>query len=309
MHRLFEALRPFICSIVRRAWLVLGLAALLSIAGLLFALQLRIDTDFAKLLPPDYPSVQALERLRATVGGESEAAVAIESPSFEANKAFAERLIPEALALRGEGYSEPYFTRVEYRRDTEFLRDNALYFASSAELDSLEVYLENEIEEANLKANPFFFELDEEEEEEEEADVEAEGDAGDQLLEAYDRIVGQEYPVSADSTVLVLQFYPSGSQTDIGFIEDALPRPRAAGRAAGSDVRPPADGGDAGRAAVPAARRGPRDHRRRPELVRRGRGGGAPRRRPLLLLQGLPGAGRARGSPAASSAPSSSARR
>ena len=216
MHRLFETLRPFIHSIVQRAWLVLAAALLLSVMGVYFAQQLRIDTDFAKLLPPDYPSVQALERLRATVGGESEAAVAIQSPSFRANKAFAEALIPKALALQGDGYEEPYFTRAEFRRETQFLENNALYFASTSELDSLERYLQDQIEEAKLEANPFYFELDEEEDEDTSGT-----DAGDNLLAAYDTIVGQEYAVSEDSTILGVRFYPSGSQTNVGFIEDA----------------------------------------------------------------------------------------
>ena len=215
MHRLFEKLRPFIHGLVQRAGLVLAAALLLSVLGVYFAQQLRIDTDFAKLLPSDYPSVQAIERLRATVGGESEAAVAIRSPSFEANKAFAEALIPKALALKGEGYDEAYFTRAEFRRETQFLEDNALYFASSAELDSLEIYLQDQIEAAKLEANPFYFDLEDEEEEG------AEDDTGNDLLAAYDNIVGREYAVSEDSTVLGVRFYPSGSQTDVGFIDDA----------------------------------------------------------------------------------------
>ena len=217
MHRLFETLRPFIRGIVQRAWLVLAAALLLSVIGVYFAQHLRIDTDFAKLLPPGYPSVEALDRLRATVGGESEAAIAIQSPSFRANRAFAEALIPRALALKGEGYEESYFTRAEFRRETQFLEDNALYFASTSELDSLEIYLRDQIEEAKLEANPFYFELDEEEE-----DGDTTGtDAGDNLLAAYDTIVGQEYAVSEDSTILGVRFYPSGSQTNVGFIEDA----------------------------------------------------------------------------------------
>ena len=184
MHRLFETLRPFIRGIVQRAWLVLAAALLLSVIGVYFAQHLRIDTDFAKLLPPGYPSVEALDRLRATVGGESEAAIAIQSPSFRANRAFAEALIPRALALKGEGYEESYFTRAEFPRETQFLEDNALYFASTSELDSLEIYLQDQIEEAKLEVNPFYFELDEEE------DGDTTGtDAGDNLLAAYDTIV------------------------------------------------------------------------------------------------------------------------
>ncbi|RMH53643.1 MAG: transporter [Bacteroidetes bacterium] len=213
MHHFFEALRPVIRGIVRHAvWVILAAVAL-SALGLYYALKLRIDTDFANLIPRDYPSVQALETLRATVGAESEAAVAIASPSFEANKAFAEALIPRALTLTGEGRSEPYFGRVDYRRDTEFLEDNALYFATDEELDELEQYLQDQIEEAKLAANPFFFDLEDEEEEPD--------STGLQLAAVYEEIIGKEYPISDDSTTLVLRLYPTGSQSDLQFIADA----------------------------------------------------------------------------------------
>ena len=211
MHRFFASLRPFIRFVVRRAGWVLALATVLALAGLWSARNLTIDTDFSNLIPQDYPSVQALEELRETVGGESDVAVGIVSPSFEANKAFAEDLIPKALALRGEGRSEPYLTRVEYRRDTDFLENNALYFATPSELNQVEQFLNDQIEQAKLEANPFYFDLDEDE---------ATTDSTAQELDrVYDRLVGTEYPVSDDSTTMVLRFYPAGSQTNIGFIE------------------------------------------------------------------------------------------
>jgi hypothetical protein len=85
------------------------------------ASRLTIDTDFSKLIPSDTPSVQALERLRDEVGGESSVDVVIQSPSFEANKAFAEALIPRALELKGSRRGESYLNRVDYHRDTDFL--------------------------------------------------------------------------------------------------------------------------------------------------------------------------------------------
>ncbi len=211
MDRFFEALRPFIRGVVRHAaWVLVGAVALTA-AALWLASGLRIDTDFAKLLPPDRPSVQALERLRSTVGGESDVAVAIQSPSFEANKAFAEALVPRALALQAEDRDEPFFTRADFRRDADFLRDNALYFASDEELTRLETYLDEQIEEANLEANPFYFPLEEEEAEED--------TAAQELEEIYDGLTVSEYQLSPDSTTLVVRFFPSGAQTDIGFIE------------------------------------------------------------------------------------------
>ncbi len=219
MERLFEALRPVIRFVVRRPWLVLGVAALLTALGLYSASHLRIDMDLANLIPQDYASVQALEKLRNTVGGESDVAVAIVSPSFEHNQAFAEALIPRALAMKQDD-GEPFLTRVEYRRDTEFLKDNALYFATLDEIDSLETFLEDKIEEASLEANPFFFDLEDEDEADASAEPAATPDGGMALATVYDDIVGKEYAVSEDSTVLVLRFFPSGAQTNIGFIEN-----------------------------------------------------------------------------------------
>lgn len=216
MSRLSDALRVFIRLVVRQAWVVALLALVVSVAGFWFARQLRIDTDFSNLVPRDYPSVQALEALRETVGSEATVDVAIVSPSFEANKAFAEQLIPRALALAPGPQAEPYLRRVDFEKDTAFLEQNALYFATHAELDSLESYLRDKIRDARLEANPFFFDLDDEEDESED---EAAYDPERDLEEVYDHIVGKRYPVNEDSTIMALRFYPSGSQTDIGFIE------------------------------------------------------------------------------------------
>jgi predicted RND superfamily exporter protein len=213
MDTLFDALRPFIRWVVRRAGWVVAAALLLSAAGVYQAQHLSVDTDFASLLPDDHPTVQAMERLRSTVGGESEVAVGIVSPSFEANKQFAEDLIPRALKLKGEEDDEPYLTRVEYRRDTEFLKDNALYFASDQELQTVEAFLDKQIQESKQKANPFYVDIGDDEDEEE-------GASGEDLEQMYDRLVGTEYPISPDSTTMVLRFYPSGAQTNVGFIED-----------------------------------------------------------------------------------------
>lgn len=195
---------------------MLTLAVALTATGIFFAQKLRIDTDFSNLIPSDYSSVQALEKLRDTVGSESSADVVLRSTSFEANKAFAEAFIPRALGLEDDVTGEPYLTRVDYRKDTAFLENNALYFATGAELDSVENYLSERIRESKLEANPFYFDLDDEED----ADAEAQEESGieEDLEEVYQGVVGKPYPISDDSTIMVLRFYPAGSQTDIGFI-------------------------------------------------------------------------------------------
>ena len=217
MDRLFEALRPFIRGVVRHpAWVLVVAVLLIGVGGYL-SKNLSIDTDISNLVPEDYESVQALKKLQRTVGGESDMAVAITSPSFEANKRFAEDLIPKALSLKRDT-GETYLTRVEYKREVEFLKENALYFASEPELRQVEDFLQEQIEEAKQarqEANPFYVEI-----EEEASDTTDTTDTGQQLERVYDRLIGKRYPISDDSTTMVLRFYPSGSQTDIGYIED-----------------------------------------------------------------------------------------
>jgi predicted RND superfamily exporter protein len=219
MDRLFDALRPFIRGVVRHAVWVLALALVLTGAGGYLASNLDLDTDISNLVPEDYESVQALRKLQRTVGGESDMAVAIVSPSFDANKQFAEDLIPKALSLkRAQDTSETYLTRVDYKRDVEFLKDNALYFASNQEFRQVEDFLQDQIEEAKQarqEANPFYFELEEEEE-----DTTETAESDEELEGVYDRLIGTRYPISDDSTTMVLRFFPSGSNTDIGYIEN-----------------------------------------------------------------------------------------
>jgi len=216
MDRLFHALSPVIGGVVRFAPLVVLVALVLSFLGVRSAMNLRIDTDLANLIPPDYPSAQALERLRETVGGESEAAVAIQSPSFEANRTFAEDFIPRVLAMQDAALGEPFFQRVEYRKDVTFLKANALYFATPAELDMLEEWLGERIEDAKLEANPFFFDLEDDEDQVAEKDS-----VGEELQAVYQEIVSREYPVSDDSTTMVLRFFPAESSSNIAFIREA----------------------------------------------------------------------------------------
>ena len=213
IERLFESLRPSMRSIVQRPLFVLVVAAVFSAIGGVLTTQLSISTDFSRLIPTSYPSVQALNELRDRVGGENEAAVVIESPSFEANKQFAETLIPKVLQLQGNGDEEPYFLRVDYYHDVTFIQNNALYFATPNELDSLETYLQREIRLAKLEANPFYVDLDE--------GGEGPDPTAERLQTLYEDLVTKEYPISDDSTVMAVRFYPSGAQTDIGFIDDA----------------------------------------------------------------------------------------
>lgn len=218
MHKIIRFLQPIVQFNIRHPFSVIGVSVVIAVIASFYALKLTVDTDIANLLPSSHPNVQALNQLQEVVGGETEMKVAIKSPDFEANIAFAELLAERSLALFYPRLDFNYFNRVEFRRDTEVLKDNSLYLATKGELEEIIDFLEGEIENARQEANPFFVDfLDdfEDDEEFEEADSNI-----DRFQQNYDNLIPSEYPMSEDSTLVILTLYPTGPQSDILYLED-----------------------------------------------------------------------------------------
>ncbi len=213
---MFARLRALPRWIVAHPLWVIVLAFGLSGLGLWKAVDLRVDADLVTLLPPDYKSVQAIKKLQETVGAESTVDVAIASPSFEANRDFAELLVEDALKMQRPGIEGPYFTRADFRRDIRFISENALYFATLEELDRLEEFLRGQAQEVRSATDPLRVNLFTA------ADSAARSRQreGDRLRADLAQLALTEYLVSPDSTTLVIRLYPTGSKTDIGFIEN-----------------------------------------------------------------------------------------
>ncbi len=212
----FDRLRFIPRGIVAHPFLVVGLAFVLAGLGIWKALDLRVDANIVTLLPPEYTSVQAIQRLQETVGAETTVDVAIYSPSFESNLAFAEAFVPAAMAMERPDTDDPYFTRVDFRRDVRFVSENALYFATFEELDRLEAFLREQAQQVRSATDPLRMDL-----------FRAASDSsrrvrqreGDQLRADLAQLALTEYFLSPDSTTLVVKFYPTGAQTDLAFVE------------------------------------------------------------------------------------------
>ncbi len=217
MRTILALLRPLIQFNYRYPFAVLLISVLLAAGAGYYATKLVIDTDLASLLPDDYDSVQALERLRDSVGGETALEVTINSPDFEANKAFAEDFIPRAMELFDTRTEDKFVNRYEYRRDVEVLKNYALYLSTENEIDQVIEFLEDRLEQARLEANPFFIDFEDDFDDEED-------DEGEERLKEfenmYHELVPSEYPVNQDSSSLVLSFFPTGSQSDLTYIRD-----------------------------------------------------------------------------------------
>lgn len=218
MQKLIRFLQPLVEFNTRHPFWVLIISIGLAVLGGIYALQLKIDTDIANLLPDSHPNVQALEHLQEIAGGETEMKVGIKSPSFEANLEFANALMDSSLQLHNSRLDINYFNRAELKRETDVLKDNALYLATIPELQQIEDFLQQEIDKAREEANPFFIDFTDDFEDEEETDEGSE--EIDDFRESYDSLIPSEYPVNADSTLVLLSLYPAGSQNDIRYLED-----------------------------------------------------------------------------------------
>ncbi|HEX6982773.1 MAG TPA: MMPL family transporter [Balneolaceae bacterium] len=213
MEKILQFFRPLIKLNYRHPYWVIAVALLLSVILGSFAVQLKIDTNLANLLPEKNPHVLALEELQQTVGGETPMKVAIKSPSFKDNKEFALDLIRESLQLFDHQTGQYFFERAEFRKETEFLKNNALYFATPSELNEITNFLEHEIQNAKEEANPFLISFGTDNEEEESPDI-------SDFEETYNSLIPSEYPISEDSTLMVVSFYPTGSKSDLDYLEN-----------------------------------------------------------------------------------------
>ena len=216
MPVVFERLRVLPRWIVAHPYAVVALGIVLAAAGAWQASTLKIDTNIVTLLPPEYESVQAINRLQETVGAESTVDVAIHSPSFRANLAYAEALVPAMMAMERPDGQGPYFTRVDFRRDVGFISKNALYFATFEELDRLERFLRSQAQQVRSATDPLRVDLFGGVADSAQAARQREGD---RLRADLAQLALNTYTVSPDSTTLVVRFAPTGAKTDIGFVE------------------------------------------------------------------------------------------
>lgn len=216
MEKILKFFEPLFKKNYSHPYSVLSISIILAIISGYFALHLKIDTNIANLLPSSFESVKALNKLEKMYGGEESLLIGIKSNSFKDNKRFAKAFIPKALKLWDPRTKQYFFHRAVYKRNTEVLKDNALYLATNGELGEITSYLKNEIRKAKEKANPFYFSI---------GGNESQTDSTrnskiSKFDAAYNSLIPGKYMTNADSTVMVIKLYPTGSKSDIRFLKD-----------------------------------------------------------------------------------------
>lgn len=187
------------CRLIPRSYrLIVGIAIVGTMIGGYFTSKLGLESDLAALLPNSFPSVQALDDMRAEVGGGvSKLRVVLRSQDFDA-------LLSLASDLKPRLEESEYVLYAAFENEVAFYETNALLFLKPAELDSLYDAVQRAIDDEKQALNPFMvddlfgFGADEEEDERSELE-EWEAKYTDDAL--------KPYYTNADSTVLVIEVF------------------------------------------------------------------------------------------------------
>ncbi len=173
-----------------------------------FRLGRKLETDLVALIPENYQSVKTINEIKQRVGGVGSLVVLVQSPDFEANRRFAEDLAHE---LQDEKY-ETYINFVDYKRDAEFYRKNALLFMETDDLDEILTRIDDYIIQEKLKLSPLYISLDEEEAVLDFSDIESKYRAAENGDETY--------YTNSNRTILALEAMAAGTVSNIGFAKD-----------------------------------------------------------------------------------------
>ena len=191
---------------------ILVVSILLTVFGSFFVYKLvqKIETDIAALIPDSYQSVKTLEEIKKRVGGVGSLIILVQSPDFDANKKFAEALAAE---LQKAKYHK-YVNYVDYKRDVDFYRKNALLFMAEDDLEEILSRVEDRITQEKLKLSPLYIQLDDSADEEtlDFSDIEAKyrkSEEGDDT-----------YYTNREKTILALEAMAAGTASNIGFAKD-----------------------------------------------------------------------------------------
>ncbi len=172
----------------RRPFVILLLAAVVSVVSFFFARNLGLDSRFIALLPEDRPSVQDLDEVRERVRALSSLTVAVQSPSGDVE---AMRRFVRDLAARLEELPPDEVGVVDWNVGAydDFVRDHKHLYASLDILERLRDALQDRHDRERLKNNPLWVDLLEDDEREDIDDIldelEAESDEGEEKSQKF----------------------------------------------------------------------------------------------------------------------------
>lgn len=184
---------------------ILVVALFTSLIGGYFTSKLTLQSNLAELLPDNFESVKALNRIKDEVGGVGNLQIVIETKDIEKAKAFAENLAPRLLA-------NPIVNYLDYKNDVAFYKKNGLLLLDMDEIESLHTSIRDQIDAEKQKLNPLF--VDDLFGDEDEAETD---DNWSSWEDEYKAKEPNEYYINADGTVLIMKILPISTNSDLNF--------------------------------------------------------------------------------------------
>jgi uncharacterized protein len=146
---------------IRRPKLLAGFGLVVLVLSLPWAARLYMElrTDLRELLPRGAPAALALDALERRIGGIAHLSIVVETEDPASGRRFVDALGSKLKALAPEALHD-----VRYRTDEErtFFESHGALYASTADLQDLDEGLRAEIDRAKRKANPLYFDLEDE---------------------------------------------------------------------------------------------------------------------------------------------------
>lgn len=214
-NSLFERIvNTYITAIYKKYILTLILFVAIIIFGIHYAAKLKLKSDFAELLPENYPSVVYMKKLIKRVGGLGSLFIAIESDNLEASMRFADDLV-ESMK---KNLPPKTFKYIDYNMTDlkNFYEKNKYLYIDYVDLQRIHERLQKKIEWEKLKQNPLFINLEDEEEKEKEFSIDDIINKYKQKTSGMDKTVDGYY-VSDDRKLLVILTRPYGTSTGVDF--------------------------------------------------------------------------------------------
>ncbi|MEO5668514.1 MAG: MMPL family transporter [Bdellovibrionota bacterium] len=215
--------RAYLSFLLRNKRWINALAAVIAAGAIFFASHIYLKPSFAALLPDNLPSIEHLNRVTSEVGGTGLLLIGIESPSFKANRTFADRLAAKLKPLSPTVIKDFEYNYSEAR---EYFERFGLYYLRTEDLKKLKHYLQKEvIQKAEKKRDNAFASIlgiDEKKEEAPQADATNSDQESKLFAEKIDPRIQRllEYPrdylATKDGKLVVIAVRTSGTSLSLG---------------------------------------------------------------------------------------------
>jgi len=137
---------------IRNYWLIILITLVIATISFYFAKQLRIETDFSALLPPNQQSVRNLKELKKNFGAMGYLHIIIEDENPKIVEGFSDQLVKRIESL-------PTVSYVDYQRPVEFFQNRKWLFIDIEDIHEMEQRIDRSLVLEKEGVSPVFSSL------------------------------------------------------------------------------------------------------------------------------------------------------